>query len=31
MEQKFQISLVCDQQVSSYLGSLVATPQILKS
>ena len=31
MEQKFQISLVCDQQVSSYWSSLVATPQILKS
>ena len=26
MEQKFQISLVCDQQVSSYWSSLVATP-----
>ena len=25
MEQKFQISLVCDQQVSSYWSSLVAT------
>ena len=31
MEQKFQISLVCEQQVSSYWSSLVATPQILKS
>ena len=31
MEQKFQISLVCDQQVLSYWSSLVATPQILKS
>ena len=31
MEQKFQISLVCDQQVSSYWSSLVTTPQILKS
>ena len=31
IEQKFQISLVCDQQVSSYWSSLVATPQILKS
>ena len=31
MEQKFQISLVSDQQVSSYWSSLVATPQILKS
>ena len=31
MEQKFQISLVCDQHVSSYWSSLVATPQILKS
>ena len=31
MEQKFQISLVCNQQVSSYWSSLVATPQILKS
>ena len=31
MEQKFQISLVCDQQVSSYWSSLVATLQILKS
>ena len=27
MEQKFQISLVCDQQVSSYWSSLVATPK----
>ena len=26
MEQKFQLSLVCDQQVSSYWSSLVATP-----
>ena len=31
MEQKFQISLVCDQQVSSYWSSLVATPPIVKS
>ena len=31
MEQKFQISLVCDKKVSSYWSSLVATPQILKS
>ena len=31
MEQKFQISVVCDQQVLSYWSSLVATPQILKS
>ena len=31
MEQKFQISLVCDQKDSSYWSSLVATPQILKS
>ena len=31
MEQKLQISFVCDQQVSSYWSSLVATPQILKS
>ena len=30
MEQKFQISLVCDQQVSSYWSSLVATPQNLE-
>ena len=27
MEQKFQVSLVCDQQVSSYWSSLVATPK----
>ena len=31
MEQKFQVSLVCDQQISSYWSSLVANPQILKS
>ena len=30
MEQKFQISLVCDQQVSSYWSSLVATPPNLE-